>query len=80
MTSTHDIVQILDLANAPTKLSNLIEKLATNLPDTAILISQHTHLEDATGQAIRNAFNTALSGLISTRTNASQHTLDADRH
>jgi len=80
MTGTHEIVQILDLANASTKLGNLIETLATNLPDTAILVSQLTHLEDATDQAIRNAFNADLSGLISTHTNVSQHTLDAGQH
>jgi hypothetical protein len=68
------------LANAPTKLGNLIEKLATNLPDPAILVSQLSHLEDATGQAIRNAFNADLSGPISTHTNVSQRTLDAGRH
>jgi hypothetical protein len=80
VTGTHDIVQVVDLVNAPARLSHLIEKSATNLPDTAILVSQLTHLEDATGRANRNAFNAALPGLISARANVSQHTLDAGQH
>jgi lysophospholipase L1-like esterase len=75
MAGTNDINQALDLSNAPTRLSNLIDKLVTNLPDAVILVAQLTPLAEPDRQASRNTFNAALPGVISTYANAGQHVM-----
>jgi lysophospholipase L1-like esterase len=71
-------IQTLDLANAPARLGNLIDKLINNLPDAAILVAQLTLLADPTRKASRNTFNAALPGLIATRANAGKHVMLVD--
>jgi hypothetical protein len=78
MAGTNDIARVLDLPNAPARLSNLVYKLVTNLPDSSILVAQLTPLAEPAWQDNRSNFNAALVGMISTHANAGQHVMLVD--
>lgn len=78
LAGTNDIIQVIDLVNAPTRLGNLIDQCLSDCPDATIIVGSITPLLDSTREANREAYNAAIPGVIATRANAGKHVLLAD--
>lgn len=78
MAGTNDILVNLDLANAPTRLGHLIDKLVTNLPDAAVLVAQLTPLGNPALQGDWNTFNTALLNVVTARADLGRYVMLVD--
>lgn len=61
---TNDIIRNLDVANAPTRLSNLISQLVTACPDAAILVAKIIRAADTNTEARIEAYNVQVEELV----------------
>jgi lysophospholipase L1-like esterase len=61
---TNDMNQNYDIANAPARLSALIDKIRANAPTVELFVAQITPESDATLEARVQAYNAALPGIV----------------
>jgi lysophospholipase L1-like esterase len=72
---TNDMNQNYDIANAPARLSALIDKIRANAPDVELFVAQITPETDATlEQRVRN-FNATIPGIVAGK-GAKTHLVD----
>ena len=65
---TNDLIQNLDLANAPARLSALIDKITSTVPDAEVFVATVIVLS---GQDARvRTFNAAIPGIVQSKVNA----------
>jgi lysophospholipase L1-like esterase len=61
---TNDVNQNYDLANAPARLSALIDKIRATAPTVELFVAQITPETDPTREARVNAYNAAIPGIV----------------
>ena len=61
---TNDVNQDYDVANAPARLSALIDKIRVNAPTVELFVAQITPESDATRESRVLAFNAAVPGVV----------------
>jgi lysophospholipase L1-like esterase len=77
---TNDINGNIDLANAPTRLGNLIDDITSAAPDTLLVVSTIVPTRtDGTNQRVE-AYNNALKDEVSTREMAGAHIVLLDSY
>jgi lysophospholipase L1-like esterase len=80
MIGTNDVDNDLDLANAPTRLGNLLDRITTMAPNALLVVAKITPTKtDATNTKVRS-YNTAIPGLVQTRTSAGRHIVVVDMY
>ena len=78
MAGTNDIVQVLDLGDAPSRLGNLIDLVVADCPDAAVLVATLTPLLDPVREANRVTYNAAIPGVVASRANAGKQVMMVD--
>jgi hypothetical protein len=61
---TNDMNQDFDIANAPARLSTLIDKIRTLAPNAEVFVAQITPESDSTQESRVRAYNAALPGVV----------------
>ncbi|MET8119507.1 ricin-type beta-trefoil lectin domain protein [Micromonospora sp. NPDC005189] len=61
---TNDVSQNYDLANAPARLSGLIDKIRSTVPGVEVFVATITPISDATREARVQAYNAAIPGIV----------------
>ncbi len=64
MIGTNDVLNNDDLANAPNRLSALIDQITNRLPNSRLLVASITPLGNATSNARVNTFNATIPGIV----------------
>ncbi|KAI9742608.1 MAG: hypothetical protein M1818_003749 [Claussenomyces sp. TS43310] len=77
---TDDMICDLELANAPTRLGNLIDKLLNSIPDTVVLVSTLIPNRNETIERRIEAFNSQVPGVVSQRAAEGKKVYLADMH
>ncbi|WNV86443.1 ricin-type beta-trefoil lectin domain protein [Umezawaea sp. Da 62-37] len=72
---TNDMNQNYDIANAPARLSALIDKIRANAPQVELFVAQITPESDATQESRVQAFNATVPGIVSQK-GAKTHLVD----
>ena len=70
---TNDILQNYDLANAPNRLSGLIDHIAATLPSAEVFVAQIIPLANTAQNAQLRTFNAAIPGIVQSRAAAGKH-------
>jgi lysophospholipase L1-like esterase len=77
---TNDVIQNLDLANAPARLSGLIDKVTNTVPTAEVFVATITPLTSASQEAGARSYNAAIPGIVQSRANAGRHVHLVDMH
>ncbi|TDV57320.1 cellulose binding domain-containing protein [Actinophytocola oryzae] len=77
---TNDIIQNRDLANAPARLSTVVDKITATAPDAEVFVATLIPLGDATQEANVRAFNAAVPGIVQSKVNAGRKVHLVDMH
>ncbi len=77
---TNDMIQGIDLANAPTRLGGLIDKITATRPDARVLVASIVPLATASQEASVRAYNAAIPGVVQARASAGKHVSFVDMH
>jgi len=87
MIGTNDAIDNYDMANAPTRLGNLIDTIYTQLPNVLIVVAQpipsrgNASLNDDTGLSARiKTYDDAIPAVVAARANAGKHILVVDMY
>ncbi|HLL69375.1 MAG TPA: ricin-type beta-trefoil lectin domain protein [Micromonosporaceae bacterium] len=77
---TNDLTQNHDVANAPARLSALIDRIVSAAPDVELFVAMVTPMWDVTLQARARAFNAAIPGIVRQKVTAGHHVHLVDMH
>jgi lysophospholipase L1-like esterase len=77
MIGTNDILQNIDLANAPARLSSLIDEIITGAPSALLVVSS---IPPCCNDATVQAYNATIPDLVKSRAQAGKHVLFVDAH
>jgi lysophospholipase L1-like esterase len=77
---TNDMIQSIDLANAPARLGGLIDKITATRPDAQVLVASIVPLGTASQEATVKTYNAAIPGLVQSRASAGKHVHFVDMH
>ncbi len=80
MIGTNDIGTNNDIANAPTRLGNLIDTITATSPKALLVVAQITPLGDKTGNTRAQSYNAAIPNLVKTRVAAGKHIIVVDMY
>ena len=87
MIGTNDAIDNYDMANAPTRLGNLIDTIYTQLPNVLIVVAQpipsrgNASLGDDTALSARiKTYDDAIPAVVATRADAGKHILVVDMY
>jgi len=72
---TNDMNQNYDIANAPARLSALIDKIRANAPSAELFVAQITPVSDPTRESRVQAYNAAIPGVVAQK-GARTHLVD----
>jgi lysophospholipase L1-like esterase len=67
---TNDMNQNFDIANAPARLGQLLDRIRTDTPAAVVIVAAIVPSTDATVNARVNAFNAAVPGVVASHPNA----------
>jgi lysophospholipase L1-like esterase len=70
---TNDILQNDDVANAPTRLSGLIDHITATVPTAEVFVAQIIPLANSGQNAEVRTYNAAIPGIVSAKASAGQH-------
>nr|WP_245594306.1 ricin-type beta-trefoil lectin domain protein [Actinospica robiniae] len=70
---TNDVLQNYDVANAPNRLSALIDHITAAVPSAEVFVAQIIPLANASQNAEVRTFNAALPGIVSSKVAAGKH-------
>ncbi|HXJ19544.1 MAG TPA: SGNH/GDSL hydrolase family protein [Polyangia bacterium] len=73
MIGTNDAFYSIDMANAPTRLGNLIDSIYAQLPDVLLVVAQIIPTADAATNTRIQTYNAAIPALVQARANAGKH-------
>ncbi len=80
MIGTNDVNISLDLATAPTRLANLIDRILAYIPNGLLVVARITPTRtDATNARVQT-YNNAIPGLVQTRVAAGKHIVVVDMY
>jgi lysophospholipase L1-like esterase len=77
MIGTNDILQNIDLGNAPTRLGNLIDEIITDAPSALLVVSS---IPPCCNDTTVQAYNATIPDMVRTRAQAGKHVLFVDAH
>ncbi len=81
MIGTNDTNNDIDLANAPARLGDLMDRIAVDVPDALLVVAQITPNGDQNKDTTKVAlFNAAIPELVATRAALGQHVVMVDMH
>ena len=80
MIGTNDIGTNNDVANAPTRLGNLIDIITSTSPNALLVVAQITPPGDNAGNGRAQTYNAAIPGLVKTRVAAGKHIIVVDMY
>ena len=80
MIGTNDVNISFDLANAPTRLANLIDRILAYIPNGLLVLARITPTQDDTVNARAQTYNNAMPGLVQTRVAAGKHIVLVDMY
>jgi len=80
MIGTNDVNISLDLANAPTRLGALLDRITSDAPNALLVVARITPTRtDATNTRVQT-YNNAIPGLVQTRAAAGKHIVVVDMY
>lgn len=80
MIGTNDVNNNLDLASAPVRLGNLLDRITTMAPNALLVVAKITPTKtDATNRKVQS-YNDAIPGLVQTRVSAGKHIVVVDMY
>lgn len=77
---TNDVIQNLDLAGAPARLSTLIDHITATVPTAEVFVATIIPLSSASQEAAVRTFNAAIPGIVQSKVNAGRHLHLVDMH
>jgi lysophospholipase L1-like esterase len=80
MIGTNDIGTNNDVANAPTRLGNLIDIITSTSPNALLVVAQITPPGDNAGNGRAQTYNAAIPDLVKTRVAAGKHIIVVDMY
>ncbi|GAA2064213.1 hypothetical protein GCM10009839_89560 [Catenulispora yoronensis] len=78
MAGANDLIQNHDVANAPSRLSTLIDQITTADPGATVLVANLTVSTDPNVVAYRAAFNAAVPGIVAAKQSGGRHVAEVD--
>jgi lysophospholipase L1-like esterase len=80
MIGTNDVNQAVDLANAPTRLGALLDRITNDAPNALLVVAKLTPTtNDGTNTRV-STYNNAIPALIQSRANAGKHIVMVDMY
>ena len=77
---TNDIIQNRDLANAPARLSALVDRITATAPNADVFVATITPLSNAAQQSAVRTYNAAIPGIVQSKVNAGKRVRFVDMH
>lgn len=77
---TNDVLQNHDLANAPARLSALIDHITATVPTAEVFVATIIPLANSGQEANARTFNAAIPGIVQGKVNAGEHVHLVDMH
>ncbi len=77
---TNDVLQNFDVANAPNRLSTLIDHITTTVPTAEVFVAQIIPISNSGQDATARNFNAAIPGIVQSKVNAGKHVHVVDLH
>ncbi|MFL6073608.1 MAG: cellulose binding domain-containing protein [Mycobacteriales bacterium] len=77
---TNDVIQNDDLANAPARLSALIDHITATAPDAEVFVATIIPLASASAEAAVRTYNAAIPGIVQSKASAGRHVHLVDMH
>jgi lysophospholipase L1-like esterase len=77
MIGTNDLNGNVDVANAPTRLANLMDDILTGAPDALLVVASVIPMENGNGPKVE-PYNVAIPGLVQPRADQGQHVVFVD--
>ena len=80
MIGTNDVNISLDLANAPTRLGALLDRITTDAPNALLVVARLTPTTNDTTNGRVRTYNDAIPGVVQTRVAAGKHIVVVDMY
>jgi lysophospholipase L1-like esterase len=80
MIGTNDVNISLDLANAPTRLGALLDRITNDAPNALLVVAQLVPTTNDTTNGRVRTYNNAIPGLVQTRAAAGKHIVMVDMY
>lgn len=80
MIGTNDLNGNIDVANAPTRLGQLIDEIIADAPDALVVVSTIIPISAPSGDQRTKTFNATIPGLVSARAAAGKHVAMVDNY
>ncbi|ONI91554.1 GDSL family lipase [Saccharothrix sp. ALI-22-I] len=77
---TNDVIQNRDLANAPARLSALVDRITATVPNADVFVATITPLSDSAQQSAVRTYNAAIPGMVQSKVNAGKRVRLVDMH
>jgi lysophospholipase L1-like esterase len=80
MIGTNDVNISLDLANAPTRLGALLDRITTDAPNALLVVARLTPTTNDTTNGRVRTYNNAIPGVVQSRVTAGKHIVLVDMY
>ncbi|HEY8924064.1 MAG TPA: SGNH/GDSL hydrolase family protein, partial [Polyangia bacterium] len=81
MIGTNDVNRNIDVANAPTRLGALIDRIIADAPNALLVVAKITPwMDDGGANAIVQTYNDAITGVVQSRTTNGKHITTVDMY
>jgi lysophospholipase L1-like esterase len=77
---TNDVLQNVNLAGAPARLSTLVDHITATVPDAEVFVATIIPLANAGQEANVRAFNATIPGMVRSKADAGRHVHLVDMH
>ncbi|WP_460806671.1 RICIN domain-containing protein [Micromonospora zhanjiangensis] len=77
---TNDILQNYNVSTAPNRLSSLIDKITSTVPDAEVFVAQLIPLSNSGQESAVRTFNAAIPGIVQGKVNAGKRVHLVDMH
>jgi lysophospholipase L1-like esterase len=77
---TNDVLQNYNLANAPARLSALIDHITATMPDAEVFVATIIPLANSGQEANARTYNSAIPGIVQSKAGAGKHVHLVDMH
>ncbi|MFC3890616.1 ricin-type beta-trefoil lectin domain protein, partial [Lentzea rhizosphaerae] len=77
---TNDVLQNFDVANAPARLSTLVDRITSTAPNADVFVATIIPLSDAGQESRARTFNATIPGMVQSKVNAGKRVHLVDMH
>jgi len=77
MIGTNDVLQNIDLGNAPTRLASLVDEIITDAPNALLVVAS---IPPCCNDATVQSYNATIPDMVKSRAQAGKHVLFVDAH